>query len=100
MVREGWRYGMAPPFCDAPAAAGSSYCAQHRAVCVIAPGSAAAEMAARRLEAAAAASPRSVRQLAFLDAAAVPELEAAAERDDIAACLDLPPGGGAASGDG
>jgi hypothetical protein len=88
---------MAPPFCDAPALPGSSYCAQHRARCVIAPGSAAAERAARSLDEAAAAASASPGELAFLDAAAVPELEAAAERDDIAACLDLPPGGGAAS---
>ena len=87
---------MAPPFCDAPALPGSSYCAQHRAICIIASGSAAAEIAARMLDKAAAAAPRSLRGLAYLDAAAVPELEAAAERDDIAACLDLPPGAGAA----
>ena len=97
VVRAGWRYGMAPPFCDTPALPGSSYCAQHRALCIIAPGSAAAEIAARMLDKAAAAAPKSPRELAFLDAAGVPELEAAAERDDIAACLDLPPGGGAAT---
>jgi len=96
VVRDGWRYGMAPPFCDAPALPGSSYCAHHRVVCILAPGSAAAETAARALDEAAAAESVS-RVLAFLDAAAVPEVEAAAERDDIAACLDLPPGGGAAS---
>jgi len=88
---------MAPPFCDAPALPGSSYCPQHHAVCVIAPGSAAADGAARSLAEAAAAAPASLRELAFLDAAAVPELEAAAERDDIAACLGLPPHGGAAA---
>jgi len=92
----GWRYGAAPPFCDAPALPGSSYCAHHRSLCIIAPGSAAAELAARTLDAAAAAAPAPPRELAFLDAAAVPELEAAAERDDIAACLDLPAGVGAA----
>jgi len=89
VVREGWRYGMAPPFCDTPALPGSSYCAQHRAICILAPGSAAAARAARALDEAAAPAPR---ELAFL-----PELEAAAERDDIAACLDLPAGGGAAT---
>jgi len=87
---------MAPPFCDAPALPGSSYCPHHHALCVIAPGSAAADGAARSLAEAAAAA-ASLRGLAFLDAAAVPELEAAAERDDIAACLDLPPHGGAAA---
>lgn len=86
---------MAPPFCDAPALPGSSYCARHRALCILAPGSAAAESAARALDAAAAAAPAPPRELAFLGAASVPELEAAAERDDIAACLDLPPGSGA-----
>jgi hypothetical protein len=91
---------MAPPFCDAPAVPGSSYCAHHHAICVIAPGSAAAEMAARRLEEAAAAARASPRDLAFLDAAAVPELEAAAERGDIAACLDLPPAAVRRSNDG
>ena len=85
---------MAPPFCDAPALPGSSYCAQHRALCVIAPGSAAAARAARTLDEVAAAAPG---ELAFLDGAAMPELEAAAERDDIAACLDLPAGGSAAA---
>jgi hypothetical protein len=88
---------MAPPFCDAPALPGSSYCAQHRALCIVAPGSAAAERAARTLDEAAAAASGSPGELEFLDAAAVPELDAAAERDDIAACLDLPPGGGAAA---
>jgi hypothetical protein len=88
---------MAPPFCDAPALPGSSYCARYRALCVIAPGSAAAERAARRLDEAAAAASAPSGELEFLDAAAVPELEAAAERDDIAACLDLSPGGDAAS---
>lgn len=97
VVREGWRYGMAPPFCDAPALPGSSYCAHHRALCIVAPGSAAAERAARRLdEAAAAESAPPPGELEYLDAAAVPELEAAAERDDIAACLDLPPRGSTA----
>jgi hypothetical protein len=93
----GWRYGEATPFCDAPALPGSSYCARHRSLCIIAPGSAAAESAARALDQVASAAPAPPPELAFLDAAAVPELEAAAERDDIAACLDLPPGGGAAS---
>ena len=92
VLRDGWRYGMAPPFCDAPALPGSSYCADHRALCVIAPGAAAAEVAARRLNEAAAGVAPSPRELAFLDAAAVAEPEAAAERDDIAACFDLPPG--------
>jgi hypothetical protein len=94
VARAGWRYGMAPPFCDAPALPGSSYCAHHRALCILVPGSAAAESAVRMLEEAAAAAPAPPRELAFLGAASVPELEAAAERDDIAACLDLPPGSG------
>src|SRR5690348_9764902 len=97
VVREGWRYGMTSPFCDAPALPGSSYCAHHRALCIIAPGSAAAAIAARTLDDAAAADAASPGELAFLDAAGTPDLDAAAERDDIAACLDLPPGGGAAT---
>ncbi|HEX6841057.1 MAG TPA: hypothetical protein VF113_06005 [Stellaceae bacterium] len=96
-MREGWRYGMAPPFCDVPALPGSSYCAHHRALCVIAPGSAAAELAARTLDDAAAADAASPSELEFLDGAGMPDLDAAAERDDIAACLDLPVGGGAAT---
>src|SRR5258706_16239042 len=46
VARAGWRYGGATPFCDAPALPGSSYCAGPRALCTIAPGSAAAETAA------------------------------------------------------
>ena len=86
---------MAPPFCDAPPLPRSSYCAHHHAICVIAPGSDAAEMAARRLDEAAAEVAPSPGELAFLDAAAVPEHEAAAERDDIAALLHLPSDGAA-----
>ncbi len=97
VARAGWRYGKGAPFCDAPALPGSSYCARHRALCTIAPGTAAAEIAARALDRAADAAPAPPPELAFLDAASVPELEAAAEPEDIAACLDLPPEGGAAA---
>lgn len=97
MARDGWRYGKAAPFCDAPALPGASYCAPHHALCTIAPGSAAAETAVRALDRSADAVPAPPPELAYLDAASVPELEAAAERADIAACLDLPPEGGAAA---
>ena len=99
MARAGWRYGGATPFCDAPALPGSSYCAGHRALCTIAPGSAAAETAALALDRAAAAAPSPPPELGFLDAASVPELDAAAEPEDIAACLDLPPEPGGRSSD-
>ena len=42
VVAEGWHYGAPPPFCDAPAAPGSSYCAEHRALCAVPLGSVAA----------------------------------------------------------
>jgi hypothetical protein len=96
VARDGWRYGTAAPFCDAPALAGASYCARHHALCTIQPGSAAAETAVRALDRIADVVPTPPPELAYLDVAAVPELEAAAERADIAACLDLPPEGGAA----
>ena len=95
VVRDGWRYGEAAPFCDAPALPRSSYCAHHRALCTIAPGSTAAETAGRALDCVAEAAPAPPPELAYLDAASVPELEAAAEPEDIAACLDLPPEGNA-----
>jgi len=97
VARDGWRYGKGAPFCDAPALPGSSYCARHRALCTIAPGTEAAETAARALDHAADAAPAPPPELAFLDAASVAELDAAAEPEDIAACLDLPPEGGAAA---
>jgi hypothetical protein len=97
VVRDGWRYGEAAPFCDAPALPRSSYCAHHRALCTIAPGSTAAETAGRALDHIADAASAPPPELAYLDAASVPELEAAAEPADIAACLDLPSEGNAAA---
>lgn len=93
---EAWRYGDGNPFCDAPAAPGSSYCARHQALCAVAPDSAAGEAAARALMRAADAATIPPPELGFLAAVTVPELEAEAERGDIAACLDLPPERGAA----
>ena len=90
VARGSWRYGEAGPFCDAPAVPGSSYCAEHRALCTIAPGSAAAAGAARALDQAADAARTPPPELFFLAAAPPPELDAAAEPEDIAGCLDVP----------
>ncbi len=91
-----WRFGDGSPFCDAPAAPGSSYCERHRALCAIAPGSAAGRALAQALARAADSPGVPPPELAFLAAAAIPELEAEAERGDIAACVDLPPERGGA----
>lgn len=79
-----WRYGDGDPFCGAPAVAGSAYCAVHRALCQIPPGTRAGIAAARALrrEAEIAAPPA----LGLLDAPALPEVESAAE---AAALVDL-----------
>jgi hypothetical protein len=42
VIAEGWHYGEPAPFCDAPTAPGSSYCAEHRALCAVPLGSVAA----------------------------------------------------------
>jgi hypothetical protein len=81
---------MDAPFCDAPALPGSSYCERHRALCEIAPRSPAGLAAARALTRDADAAPPPPADLAFLAASAPPEIEAEAEPQDIAACLDLP----------
>src|SRR5579883_510785 len=90
IAAEGWTYGMDAPFCDAPALPGSSYCERHRALCEIAPRSPAGLAAARALTRDADAAPPPPADLAFLAASAPPEIEAEAEPQDIAACLDLP----------
>src|SRR5260370_38637117 len=78
VARAGWRYGKGAPFCDAPALPGSSYCARHRALCTIAPGTAAAEIAGPALDRAADAAPAPPPELRFSEASSVPGLEAAA----------------------
>ena len=84
MTVENWRYGDGDPFCGAPTVEGSAYCATHRALCQIPPGTRAGIAAARALrrEAETATPPAS----GLLDAPALPELESAAE---VAALVDL-----------
>jgi len=90
VAAEGWRYGAGDPFCAAPALAEGSYCAAHQALCRIEAGSPAADRAARALQRAAEAAPAPPAELAFLDLAAIPDLDGELDAQDIAACLDLP----------
>src|SRR5260221_14238341 len=57
VARARWRYGKGAPFCGAPALPGPSYCARHRALGPVAPGPAAAEIAARAPDPAGGAAP-------------------------------------------
>jgi hypothetical protein len=91
IVGEDWRYGGASPFCDAPAVAGSSYCERHRVLCELAPDTPAGVAAALALE--AGAGPEPPPELGFLAPAPIPELDAGAEPEEIAACLELGPRG-------
>jgi hypothetical protein len=53
VVTATWRYGAPDPFCTAPALAGSSYCATHRALCAVDPVSSEGRRLARGQAAAA-----------------------------------------------
>ena len=82
------RRGRPARFCDAPAVPGSSYCARHRAVCLVAPDSAAAAPIRRALDRAAE---RTAPPPPRLDAVELPEPDEADE--DAFAGLGLPPAG-------
>jgi hypothetical protein len=77
--------GRPAQFCDAPAVPGSSYCARHRALCQVAPDSAAAAPIRSALDRAAE---RTAPPPAQLDAVALPEPDEPDE--DALAELDLP----------
>ena len=81
--------GMAP-FCDRPALAGGSYCAEHRALCAVAPANPAfaalAAAQARAGDVVVAPPP----ELAWLKAPAPPERFDESD-DEALAGLDLPP---------
>jgi hypothetical protein len=73
--------GGLPRFCDAPTVRGSSYCVRHRALCQVAPGSAAAAQIAAELASVHLGAP---------DLVAIPEpLDDAV--DEALAEFDLPP---------
>lgn len=76
-------------FCDAPALPGSAYCPSHHGRCAVGPATAAGLDVIRMLEREAGRALDLPPELAFLSSIAAPELESAAEPDDIAACLDL-----------
>jgi len=84
VVPEAWSYGGAEPFCNAPALPGSSYCARHRALCVVPARSAKGRGLARDLE-------RLIDGLV-----SVPEPIEAVEAEEILALLELPRRRGAA----
>lgn len=84
-VLQAARRGRSARFCDAPAVPGSSYCARHRALCQVAPDSAAAAPIRSALDRAAE---RTAPPPARLDAVALPELDE--EDADALEALDLP----------
>lgn len=90
VAAECWHYGAGDPFCPAPALPDSSYCAEHKALCRLAPGSAAADRAAAALQRAAEAAQGPPAELGFLDLPAIPDLDGEVDPDDIAHCIDLP----------
>lgn len=79
------RPGHPARFCDAPAVPGSSYCAGHRALCQVAPGS----KAARRITARQARVPAHVPPPPHLASVPVPE-PSEPDPDDVRDALDLP----------
>lgn len=83
VVASGWRYGAPDPFCGAPAAPGSSYCARHRSLCAVDPATPTGRRLARHQAAAArAALPAGFPPLAAPEPLPDPEgIEALAELD-------------------
>lgn len=86
VVAPEWRYGAPDPFCGAPAMAGSSYCAAHRALCVVDPATA----AGRRLSVRQAAAGHAILPAEFPPLAA-PEPLPDPDPVEALAGLDLPP---------
>jgi hypothetical protein len=78
--------GRPPRFCDAPAVRGSSYCGRHRALCQVAPGSA----AAARIAAELASAGDALLPPGAPDIVAIPE-SIDDTIDEALAALDLPP---------
>lgn len=75
-------------FCGKPAVARSPYCARHRALCRVAPGTAAA---ARIIRAQARAADRGALPPPHLAACAVPEPPETPEAEDALTALDRRP---------
>jgi hypothetical protein len=90
VAAESWSYDNRSPFCDAPAAPGSSYCPQHRALCVVLPHSAEGAAVSSALTAAAETAPPPPPELGFLDPLALPEADAEPEPRDLRDLVDLP----------
>lgn len=88
VAREPAASGRASPFCDAPALPGSAYCADHHAICDVAPGSAESERLGRDLEREAATESPPPEELSFLASVEIPEPEPEAESEDWTGCLD------------
>lgn len=68
-----WRAGGPSPFCDAPAAARTAYCARHLERCRVAPGTAEGRRLARGQALAAQSAPPPPREFARLGAVALAE---------------------------
>ena len=84
-----WREG-GEPFCGAPTAAGSAYCAHHQPLCVVAQGSAEGRSRIAALMAEIEAAPEPPPELAHLKESALPE-SLPDEVGDLRALLDHPP---------
>jgi len=84
IVAEGWRYGGGEPFCNAPVAAGSAYCVQHRRRCAPTPDSSSAALAE------AAEAPPPPPEFGYLAEAVLPEA-LPDEAEEIRALLDVQP---------
>jgi hypothetical protein len=81
-----WRYGAGDPFCNAPAVRGSSYCAEHRALCEVDPETIEGQLLAGDQAAAAhAVLPDEFPSLT------APEALPDVEPDEGLAAIDVPP---------